>query len=475
MTNTRSTERSSLLVRDETIVAVATARGRGGIAVVRMSGSRAHEIARTLITPWPRKTRHATLCRVHGVSGELLDEAVVTVFSAPHSFTGEDVVEVATHGGVVTPTLVVAAMIASGAREATPGEFTRRAVMSGKLDLVQAEAIGDLIDAGSRAMHAAAVRQLDGGLSRRIIALREMVIGVEALIAYDIDFPEEDDGPIPRARIMEAAEALREALRGLLATVPIGELIRDGAVVVIAGAPNAGKSSLFNALLGAERAIVTDIPGTTRDAIEAVVDIGRWPVRLVDTAGLRQTDDIVERLGIEVSTRYLVSAQLVLACGDSAEGVNSVVNALAGMTQALVLPVLTKADVRSSSEGNHTVSLASGKGENSDFSPFPLQVSAVSGMGLRELAAAIEKAVTTSQGNIPLDAPVLTRERHRHSVASALAEIEQFINLWDAGALPAPVAAVHLRAAGYALEDVVGAIDIEEVFDRLFGTFCVGK
>lgn len=455
------------LIRDDTIVAVATPRGRGGIAVVRISGRRAHEIARAHVTPWPQEIRRATLCRVQGEACELLDEAVVTVFSGPHSFTGEDVVEIATHGGVVTPTLVVAAMIASGAREAMPGEFTRRAVMSGKLDLVQAEAVGDLIDARSRAMHAAAVRQLDGGLSRRIMALREMVIGLEALIAYDIDFPEEDDGPVPRSRIMNAANDVREALSGLLATAPVGELIRDGAVVVIAGAPNAGKSSLFNALLGTERAIVTDIPGTTRDAIEAVVDIGQWPVRLVDTAGLRETEDVVERLGIEVSTRYLVSAQLVLACGDSVDDVKTVVTALDGMTRAPVLPVLTKADVQFSSGGKSTVG---------DAPEIPaIQVSAVSGAGLRTLANAIEKAITTGQGNVPLDAPVLTRERHKHAIASALAEVEQFIILWDGEALPAPVAAVHLRAAGHMLEDVVGAIDVEEVFDRLFGTFCVGK
>lgn len=456
---------SSLLVRDDTIAAVATPRGRGGIAVVRVSGPRAHDIVRARVTPWPNVLRRATVCRVHGDDGALIDEAVVTVFAGPHSFTGEDVVEIATHGGVVTPTLVVAALIASGAREAAPGEFTRRAVVHGKMDLVQAEAVGDVIDATSRAMQAAAVRQLDGGLSRRIVTLREMIIGVEALIAYDIDFPEEDDGPVPRTRIFAAATDVRDALRGLLATAGVGELIRDGAVVVIAGAPNAGKSSLFNALLGAERAIVTDIPGTTRDAIEAVIDVGRWPVRLVDTAGLRETDDVVERLGIEVSTRYLASAQLVLACGDSVSGVEAVIQALDGRTQAPILAVLTKAD---------TSNFANSETRIRETIPL-LSVSAVSGAGLDQLTAAIEARITAEQGGIPVDAPVLTRERHRHAVALAFDEMEQFIALWEGESLPTPVAAVHLRAAGHALEDVVGAIDVEEIFDRLFGTFCVGK
>jgi len=428
-----------------------------------MSGAKAHDIARARITPWPTVARHATLCTVTAPDGTVLDEAIVTVFDGPRSFTGEDVVEIATHGGVVTPTLVVAAMIASGAREATAGEFTRRAVLHGKLDLVQAEAIGDLIDAQSRAMHAAAVRQLDGALSRRILALREMVIGVEALIAYDIDFPEEDDGPISRERIAGACEELLHALDGLLATAPVGELIRDGAVVVIAGAPNAGKSSLFNALVGAERAIVTNIPGTTRDAIEAVIDVGRWPVRLVDTAGLRETDDVVERLGIEVSERYLASANLVLACGDTPEGVATVVRGVRAMTDAPVLGIRTKSDVTVRHEGNTPVN----DGE--------VAVSVVLGSGISELVARIEEAITEQHGGVALDAPVLTRERHRHAVATARAEVAVFTSLWESASLPAPVAAVHLRSAAHALEDVVGAIDVEEVFDRLFGTFCIGK
>jgi tRNA modification GTPase len=461
---------SSFVLSDDTIVATATPRGRGGIAVVRMSGARAHDIARERITPWPAAFRRATLCTVVGVDGGVLDQAVVTLYDGPRSFTGEDVVEIATHGGLVTPTLVVAAMIASGAREATAGEFTRRAVLHGKLDLVQAEAIGDLIDAGSRAMHATAVRQLDGALSRRILALREMVIGVEALIAYDIDFPEEDDGPIPRARVVSAADELLGALDGLLATASVGELIRDGAVVVIAGAPNTGKSSLFNALLGSERAIVTDIPGTTRDAIEAVIDVGRWPVRLVDTAGLRETQDVVEKIGIEVSVRYLASANLVLACGDSDEAVATVLNALQGMTTAPVLGVRTKSDVVAGDVAHDVASQTERLSSQKNIA-----VSVVSGAGLSALADAIEGAITAQQGAIPVDAPVLTRERQKHAVATARGEVAQFLALWGGGSIPAPVAAVHLRGAAHALEDVVGAIDVEEVFDRLFGTFCIGK
>ena len=264
---------------DDTIVAAATAPGRGAVALIRMSGARAITIARALgafggACGAPPVARLQHLCTLHHPDGTTLDQALVTVFPAPRSYTGEDVVELATHGGLVSPVIVMAACVAAGAREALPGEFTRRAVLNGRMDLLQAEAVADLIDARTRAMQQQALQQLDGGLSRRLLALRDEVIHLEALLAYDIDFPEEDDGPIAPARIATAAQALHTALEALLRTAPQGAMVRDGVLVVIAGPPNAGKSSLFNALLGPSRAIVTPIPGTTRDAIEALLDRG---------------------------------------------------------------------------------------------------------------------------------------------------------------------------------------------------------
>ena len=439
----------------DTITAVATAHGRGAVAVVRVSGPAAFEITRTCISPWPRSHRRVTLCTVRNRDGEVLDEALVTTFVAPASFTGEDVVEIATHGGAVAPTLVLAALIASGARVALPGEFTRRAVMNGRIDLVQAEAIGDIIDSTSRAMQRVAMTQLDGGLSARINELRERVIGLEALIAYDIDFPEEDDGPIPKMRVEEATTAVLSALSVLLATAPAGELVRSGALVVIAGPPNAGKSSLFNAMLGQSRAIVTEIPGTTRDAIEALLDVGEWPLRLVDTAGLRDTSDVVERLGVEVATRYVASADVVLACGESDEDVAHTHRVVSDMTDAAVIAVHTKADI------------AAGTGAG--------MVSAVTGAGIADLLNSITAAVSGRYGPISVDAPVLTRERHRFCVEQAQREMLAFEAALKDGGLPASVAAVHLRSAADALAEVTGTIDVEDVLDRLFRTFCVGK
>src|SRR5690606_33882801 len=216
------------------------------------------------------------------VTGEVLDRAMVVLFPGPRSYTGEDVVELTVHGGPAVAPAVLAALVAAGAREATPGEFTRRAVLGGKMDLVQAEAVGDLTDARTAAAGEAAMKQGDGGLSRRIAELRDDMLRLEALIAYDIDFPEEAGGPVSGERILSAASRVLAELNGLLATADGGSLVRDGAVVVIAGPPNAGKSSLFNALLGEERAIVTEIAGTTRDAVEALLDTRPLPLRLVD-------------------------------------------------------------------------------------------------------------------------------------------------------------------------------------------------
>jgi tRNA modification GTPase len=327
------------------------------------------------------------------------------------------------------------------------------------MDLVQAEAVADLIDARTTGMQRQALSQLDGGLSRRLLALRDEVIHLEALIAYDIDFPEEDDGPIAPARIKNAAESLRDALRALLHTAPQAAVLRDGVLVVIAGPPNAGKSSLFNALLGESRALVTPLAGTTRDAIEAVLDRAPLPLRFVDTAGLRDTDDEIERLGIEVSTRYLAQAQVVLVCGASTTDVDATRAVIASRTSGTMIPVHTKSDLG--------VPEAVGGA---------LHVSAETGQGLRSVLEAIDRAAVASAGSLPTgDAVLVTRERHRAGLAAAYDELSEFLLAWESGALPAPVAAVHLYAAREALSDLIGIVDTEDVLDRVFREFCIGK
>lgn len=461
----------------DTIAALATLPGRSAIAVLRLSGEAAHEVASRVLDPWravPRQVYRSALR--DPVTGALIDRPVVTVYAAPRSYTGEPMVELSVHGGYTVPALALSALLAAGARDALPGEFTRRAVANGKLDIVQAEAVGDLIDAHSRAMHGAALAQLDGALSHRIAALRQAVIELEALIAYDIDFPEEDDGPVSETRVRRVTHEVLHALDALLATADTGEVVREGAVVVIAGAPNVGKSSLFNALLGVTRAIVTDIPGTTRDALEAVLDVGRWPVRLVDTAGLRETDDVVERLGIEVSEGYLARAALILACGDDPASLHATLERVRALTTAPVIAVLTKRDVRPRNDGAAMQREASAAAHAEvPVALSPVQLSAATGEGLGELVTAISALLDHTHGSCAPDVPLLTRERHRRAVQRARDEVACFDTVRAAGALPATVAAVHLRTACDALEELIGAVDVDDVLDRVFSAFCVGK
>jgi len=487
---------SALPGSDDVVAAIATAPGRGALAVVRMSGARAMDVAGRVVRPWPVTPRRATLARVvDPATGDTIDQVMVVAYPAPATYTGEPLVELTTHGGVAAPAAVLAALVSAGAREALPGEFTRRAVLHGKMDLLQAEAVADLVDARSGAMRRAALAQLDGGLSRRVHALRGGLLDVEALIAYDIDFPEEDDGPVPRERVRQACARVLHGIDGLLATADAGELAREGALVVIAGAPNAGKSSLFNALLGRQRALVTPVPGTTRDAIEATLDVGAWPVRLVDTAGLRETEDVVERLGIEVSERYLAAAELVLACGETDDEVARVAAVVRALTESPVLAVRTKVDLRNAEMApSATRASDSARGapprqqhasdtaidHRHSTAPMidpPLHVSAERGDGLGALVGAMEGALSARFGAIAggVETPLVTRARHRRALQEARTELEGFVRAWDEDALPAPVAAVHLRGAVHALESLVGAIDVEDVLGRLFSTFCVGK
>jgi tRNA modification GTPase len=294
-----------------------------------------------------------------------------------------------------------------------------------------------------------------------LLQLREDLIGTESLIAYDIDFPEEDEGPVPREKIEGAIVKLITSLEALLATAPAGELIREGAVVVIAGPPNAGKSSLFNSLLGRSRAIVTEIPGTTRDALEALVDSGKWPLRLVDTAGLRRTVDPIELLGIEVSERYLASAAVVLACAEHSNGLEQTIESVSLKSSAPVIAVRTKADLASARDRVDRNGV--------------VQVSAHTGEGLQRLLDAINDTIASKYGEAAPDIPMLTRARHRQALTSSLGEIRQFQQAWREEKLPAPVASVHLRAAVYVLEELIGAVDVEDVLDRVFSSFCVGK
>jgi tRNA modification GTPase len=449
-------------VRTDTIVAVATAPGRGAVGIVRLSGPRAVAIAARCVRPLPTDDRTLGTCVVHAPDdpAHILDHGLVVRFRAPRSYTGEDVVELQVHGGRYVPDRIASVLVAAGARPADPGEFTARAVLNGKVDLVQAEAIGALVDARSGAEHRIALHGLSGALTREIGTLRDHVLATEALLAYDLDFPEEDDGPVSRDQVRASATRAQDAIRRLLATTPAAALGREGALVVLAGPPNAGKSSLFNALVGEARTIVSDEPGTTRDAVEVLLDTEPWPMRLVDTAGLREADGTAERLGIAVSERYLRHARVVIACHDMRDAVQAVRGTIETMTTVPIIGVWTKRDLRAS-----------------DIPPPPgtISVSAVSGEGVEDLRRAILSTIADATGTPDPERPAIVSARQRASLDAARAELEQFLSAWDAAELPTPVIATHLRAATTALDGIIGAVDTDDILARVFSSFCVGK
>jgi tRNA modification GTPase len=437
------------------IAALATPPGRSALAVIRVSGAGALEAAARVIEGFRAdRPRVALLATFRDAAGEAIDRGLYTVFPGPASYTGEDLVELSCHGGLVAPARVLAALHDAGARPAAPGEFPRRAVLNGKLDLVQAEAVGDLIDATAPAQARAALRQLDGGLSRRLGELRQLLVETEGLLAYDIDFPDEDDGPIPAARIAAQLAEVAERVERLLSMAPSAERLREGALLVLAGRPNAGKSSLFNSLLGADRALVTEFPGTTRDAVEGHTDFLGWPVKLADTAGLWDAANPIDRLGIQVSRRYLAAADLVLLCVETGRAPST--DELAILAERPALLVRTKADLTGGTESGG------------------IAVSSVSGQGLAELRRAAAERVFADRVALADLEPALGRARHRTALARAGEALagahEQLTTSADA-----VLVAHHVREATAALDELVGVVDVEEVLDRVFESFCVGK
>lgn len=454
------------------IVALATPPGKAALAVIRMSGDGVFAIAGALapgFSPDPPRTAKLHLL-VDTATGASIDQAIVIAYKAPSSYTGEDMVELICHGGVAVPRLLLSTLVAGGARPAEPGEFTRRAVINGKMDLVQAEAVGDLIEATAKAQVAAAVDQISGALSNRVELLRQQLLSLSATLTYEIDFPDEDDGPIPIEVSRRELTAVQESIASLLQSWGTGERLRMGALVVLAGRPNAGKSSLFNALLGTDRALVTEYPGTTRDTVTADTEMLGWPIKLADTAGLREGGDPVERLGIEVSRRYLEQADLVLLCIEGGAELDSEALLLADRYPTVI--VNTKADL---------VDTAS-----VELSPGRIWVSARSGMGLLELQNRIiesvfphavssiavnsKTSIKTREGR-PL---LVTHERHRLALVKAAEALAAAAQHWYPGR-DAALAAHHLEIATRALEDLIGRLGTDDILGEVFSRFCVGK
>jgi len=456
----------------DTIAAKATASGPGGaLGVIRLSGSLSTAILEGL-TPSPIASipdRTATLMLLSSpLDKKLLDQALVTIFRSPTSYTGEDVVEITCHGGSLLPELVLQACLDSGARRAEPGEFTRRAVLNGKMDLIQAEAVSGLVGATSRAAHEASLHQLEKGLSKKIGNIKANLINLQAALASHIDFPEEDEAPASLAEILSGAIQLEKSLKYLLASAPEGELLKEGAVAVLAGPPNSGKSSLYNTLLGLDRAIVSDVPGTTRDAIEASVSLGGFPFRLVDTAGIRLVTETVEQLGVEVAKEQLRKADVVLFCMEAEATMEAeAYHFINGLNQIPVVLCRTKMDL-----WDHEPLLVPQELQLVPASV--LGISSLDNTGIPELRKLLPDLVYTGLVKTGVSVPLLMQERQTKVVGLAKNCITEFI-LEIETQTPVELACARLQLAENYLEELTGAVLIEDVLDRLFASHCIGK
>ena len=442
----------------DTIAAVATPPGRGGIGVVRMSGQKAPEIAQRVLGTLPAP-RRASLRTARDARGAAIDQGIALYFPAPHSYTGEPVLEFQGHGGPVVLQDVLAAFLDSGARLAAPGEFTQRAYLNGRIDLAQAESVADLIDAASREAARSAMRSLCGEFSRAIHALLASLTELRALTEAMLDFPEEEVDALHRDDAHARLARVRALLAEVVAKSRQGSLLRTGINVVLAGRPNVGKSSLLNRLAGEERAIVTPVPGTTRDALRESIQIEGVPINLVDTAGLRDARDELERLGIERARTELDRADVVLVVFDASVGVLP--------EDRLVLALLPRDSHRIHVYNKIDLEPAGVPVALGEEAP-EVRVSAKTGAGLDALRLALLQA---AGWQVHGEGVYLARERHLRALARAqghLGAAAAIAERWE-------FFAEELRAAQAALSDITGEFTADELLGEIFARFCIGK
>lgn len=442
----------------DAIAAIATPPGRGGVGIVRISGRDLLPLARALagISPVPRR---ASLADFLAADGQLLDCGLILYFPAPHSFTGEDVLELHGHGGPVVMHALLARCVELGARLAEPGEFSRRAFENDKIDLAQAEGIADLIEAASMQAARAALRSLSGDFSLAVRALTDGLIELRSLIEATLDFPDEEIDPIADTDIVPRLARLRNDLATLRRRAREGSVLRAGLTVVLAGLPNVGKSSLLNQLAGEERAIVTEIAGTTRDAVRETIFVEGIPLHIIDTAGLRETEDVVEKIGIERTWREIEKADVILQIVDARGGVTPADQAIAARLPAGIERVVVenKCDLAGRVAGRHVVKEV-----------VHLVLSAKSGAGVRLLHDELLRiAGWRGHGEDAL----LARARH----LEALAEAEMRLMLADGQLLRLELAAEELRLAQQALSRITGEFTADDLLGSIFGRFCIGK
>lgn len=461
-------------LNDDTIVALSTAPGMAAIALIRLSGDAAVTLADKLFVPM-KKGLHLSTAESHRqyfgtiMDGDaMLDEVLLTVFRAPHSYTGEDVVEISCHGSVFIQQRILELLIEAGARPATAGEFTMRAFARQKLDLAQAEAVADLIASNSRSSHELAIKQMRGGFSSRIAELRQQLVDFASLIELELDFSEEDVEFADRNEFQRLISSLQGETQQLMRTFTAGNIIKTGIPVAIIGKPNVGKSTLLNAILNEERAIVSEIPGTTRDAIEDTIVLNGFNFRFIDTAGLRQSDDFIENIGIERTYEKIKQAAIILYVCD-----------LASCKGATADEMLHEFKVYMQDDEKHFI-LVGNKTDMLDEIPdhfremVELETIFVSAKR-RENIHLIADSLTKTVERFQLQADtVVSNARHYHALSKA-SESLQFVSDNLIAGLPTDLIAIDIRTAMHHLGSITGQIVTEELLGNIFGKFCIGK
>ena len=448
-------------MKSDTIAAIATAPGRGGVGVIRISGSNLLPFAFALCGKTP-KPRYATLADFRAADGSTIDSGLLLFFPDPQSFTGEDVLELQGHGGPVVMQMLLARCLDLGARLAEPGEFSRRAFLNGKLDLAQAEAVADLIDAATSSAARSAIRSLQGEFSKAIHSLTDELINLRMLVEATLDFPEEDINFLKAANAFGRLESLQTRLAEIFDRAGQGKLLQAGLHVVLAGQPNVGKSSLLNRLAGDDLAIVTAIAGTTRDALRSTIQIEGIPLHIIDTAGLRETEDEVEKIGIERSWKEIEKADVVLLLVDARSGIaDADRDILDRLPEGLKrITVYNKID------------LGSGQAERHDEADsIAISLSARSGAGIELLRQELLRIAGWHQA----EDVFIARERHLRALASAQEHIAAARRVVE-GRMPAlELFAEELRLAQQSLGEITGEFTADDLLGVIFSRFCIGK
>ena len=474
----------------DTIVAPATIPGTGAISIVRLSGPESFRIADAVVQLTSGTISDSDAYTIHFGkvytapspvgSPVLLDEVLVSVFRAPHSYTGEDAVEISTHASSYIVQELVGLLLKAGARFAEPGEFTRRAFLNGKMDLAQAEAVADVISSTTAAAHRVAMNQLKGGFSRELTELRSELLEMASLLELELDFSEEEVEFADREKLQSLLRSTREHVDRLAASFHQGNLIKSGVPVAIVGAANAGKSTLLNALLGEDRAIVSDIAGTTRDTIEEVLNLDGILFRFIDTAGIRESSDVIEQIGIDRTFRKLSEAEIVLALVDvcaSEEMLSDQLELLRAKvdfsSQQLFL-LVNKVDLAASKGVNKNVTTINNFVFPLDYKPLVLEISAKTGVGISALKSAL---VSAEKDLIPIDDAVfVTNVRHLDALRRASSALQDCMTSLSRG-IPSDLVAEDLRRALSAINAILGTdlLDPEEILHNIFRKHCIGK